>query len=119
MNDQVSKLKLGIRLHRTMDVMDHQQMVGQPMMNKQYSLGQQGMFQPMMNHPEKQPMTSQQIRGQPMMNYPMGQPIGNQRVSMGQPLTITEFIITTNVKIIEISIKIHLVLCLFKIWSRL
>ena len=119
MNDQVSKLKLGIRLHHTMDDMGHQQMVGQPMMNKQYSLGQQGMLQPMMNQPERQPMANQQMMGQPMMNYPMGQPIGNQRVSMGQPLTITEFIITTNVKMIEISIKFHLILCLFKIWSRL
>ena len=118
-NDQISKLKLGIRLHRTMDDMGHQQTVGQHMTNKQFSLGQQGMCQSMMNQAELQPMVHQKMMGQPIMNYPIGQPIGNQRASMGQPLTITEFITTTSVKIIEISIKFHFVLCMFKIWSRL
>ena len=84
-NDTVSKLRLRIRLHRTMADMSQQQIMGQPMMNQQYPMGQQGMGQPMMNQPMGQSMLNQQMMGQPMMNQQMmGQPMMNQ--PMGQPM---------------------------------
>ena len=83
-NDTVSKLRLRIRLHRTMADMNQQQIMGQPMMNQQYPMGQQGMSQhgmgqqSMGQHNMGPHNMGQQGMGQPMMNQPYPPAMGNQ-----------------------------------------
>ena len=80
---QASTLKLRIKLHQAVANIGQQQMMGQPTMNQQYPMGQQGMSQHGMGQQSMgQHNMGQQGMGQPMMNQPYPPAMGNQGMGL-------------------------------------